>query len=356
MCNMLNKLRKPLSLMLMFVMVFTISGVKPASAEEDTTISVGLTIAAPYAEYTANWVELDKDDLTDDFGLGLPTDGSDGASAIRVLAREMMRFIFPEKTAKGDYNYSKEEREKARAEMPKYLQYKDGFLSGISIDGKTMNAGTAKDGKVDEFGYWGVYINGKYSDVGLGTLDVSKNAFINGKSEKIENIELLWSCPDYTAPTYGDYGYFVDEPYYIMGDKLYNINAKTVDGPQVLKDVYKWDAAGGADGKGGSVIDSSIPVSGAAVAITDDKSGKVIATVTADENGTITLPAELGEGYYTMVATEETTAADGVTTCSRMTRAKGSVVIVGNPKAPQNVKVTSKKAKSITVSCIWPKV
>ena len=335
---MLNKFRKPLSLVLVLVMVWTVGiTAKPVQAADEAEYLTYVEIATPYEKIAGYYVDLTKDDLTDDFGIGLPKDGSDGYSGARAFAKALRRYVF-EKTylKKGEdfYDFSEADVKKANEQMPNFLKSSMTeyglYIEGIAADGKTMNAGTAKDGKVDADGAWTILKDEKYSEVGLSSMTLSK--------DDTTCVEVYWAsgASDYVNgwPSVGRF----EGAYYILADgRMYDGYGKESDHVKLVKDSYVFDAASG------KMVAKTTPVSGASVTIfsEDDSeaSTKPVAVVTTDENGMLGKDKTgLNDGYYRLEATEEAQSADGSYTYSKMTYTAGFIVLIDKPGMPKQVK------------------
>lgn len=349
---MFGKMKKSLALALVFVLMLTGITVSPklSEAEEEASASCQIVVAAPYQEYLSSYVSLTKNDLTRDYGIGLPTDGSDGYSALRLLAKAIVMSEWD-----GEEDPSEEQfndlYDSMAPNMSKYLGVTvDGFVYGISPDGKTMNAGTTRNGAVDTTGYWNVFVNGHYSDIGSNSLDISKPYSFSGESADIEYIEFLWSSSVYGADgTYGDYGDFESSSCMTFdGKKVYDEYGNKVKGPRLVKDTFQWN-----DTYQGSEYAAETPVAGGTVILRSDAGEP--AEFTTDEDGFLTLPKGLSQNIYFMFGTQDE-ADDNGNIVSRMTRAYSILSVIGLPGKAKNVKakVSGKKsAKKKTIKVTW---
>ena len=191
-----SKMRKPLSLVLVFVMALSIVGIAPATAkaaEEYDSVGVRVKIHAPYHEYFDNTyydedINLDKDDLNDDFGIGLATGNDAKFTALRAIAKFVREGLMKEKSIT--------DKVAANELLKNYIgvtpsQY--GLsLTGISDNGTTWNPGaykestTSADGALSPTsdGYWNFIVNGASASLGVDSYEISMRYG--------EEIELTW--------------------------------------------------------------------------------------------------------------------------------------------------------------------
>ena len=320
------------SLMLVIAMVFSANIVPTISNAEETEQYryAALIVSTPYKMYYMSpedeyqktaYSMLSSEDLKDDFGLDLPTDGSYGYTVLRALAQVIRNQIMLKDNI--------DDKTEANKKMKNYIKiHKDPsygyYLDSLSPDGVNWDTGITKDGKDPTGivnGAWMIYIDGKASDVGLDdTLPASNDYY--------PFIKIVWHPYD---PGCG-YAHFIQEKY---GDwiALENKDAATT----LKKDVY--DESGNK---------TTVPVSGAAISVFDNQTGKFEDTkLTTDENGKVTLKRKAG--YYTLVATEDTTV-NGVT-FSKIPMTTAAFYFVEKPVKAKSVK--AKAAGKGKVKVTW---
>ena len=337
-----------MSLVLVLVMALSINGFTPkvADAEDMFEYTVGVEIATPYQLIVSDAVSLSKDDLTDDFGIGLSKDGKEDYTAARAFAKALRRYVFLKEIYKDGDDFTETDVKKANELMPKYLKSSMSeyglFIEGIAADGKTMNAGTAKDGKVDPDGAWTVLMNDKPSDVGISSIVLSK--------DDSNDVSVFWAsgASDF-ANGWPSLGRFEGASYVFADGRMYDGKCKEADGVKLVKDSYVYDAATGK-----SVAKSS-PVSGGSVDLYYEDESEPLRSTYSKDDGSLELEGlNLRNGVYRVVATEDVQSADGTYTYSKIAYTEGALVYVGKPGIPQKVKtkVSGKKAKK-NVKVSW---
>ena len=325
--------KRNLAVLLSFVMMLsglTITSTKAKAAA--TACTYFISIGAPYESYysTTNAekdrVTLDEKDISDDFGIGLPTDGSDATvddggetrhyTAIRAIAKYIRNYLIDTKAAST--------KEEANALMPKYINYAGGFISGFSTDGSHWNTGAFSDMSVEgtsDDGYWAFYTNGMSSSVGAGTCSLPAQDY--GMS-----LEFKWS-------TYTGEGYQASK-YAFIGDKSggFGLAKDGVKGTLYQRD-FTFDPTTYEITK----FDDTA-VTGAAVTVYDSTGMEYTHTFT-DEKGNYEIK-DMAPGIYSLVAQKDKKDAKG-RTFSEIARAGYDVVLADTPKTPSSVKASGKK-------------
>ena len=318
-------------MVLVFALIFTSFAFVPktAGAEEAYCADFTFVVAAPYEEYFGgvSYLDLDENDLKDDFGIGLPTDGSDAEdgkhfTAIRALAKTIRRHIMIENE---DLTV-----EQANALMPNYISYEGGMINGLSDDGIHWNTGFYQDPSVEastEYptgdGYWSFFVDKAYSDDGIGSTYLSE-----ANADNEFELKFISYTGDYGEILQDDYG-FVKKGKSLTGTvnakKFSDENYQPLDKPQY------------------------VPVPDATVAVYDanDYDDKLITTVKTDENGKYSIP-NLKEGIYKLVASKEVQSESGQV-YSSLTYTNEFGTVVKKPATPKKVKAKGGK-KKITVS------
>ncbi len=314
-------------MVLVFALIFTSFAFVPktAGAEEDLRADFAFFVAAPYEEYFGgvSYLDLDENDLKDDFGIGLPTDGSDAEdgkhfTAIRALAKTIRRHIMIENEDLTE--------DQANALMPNYILYEGGFVNGLSNDGIHWNTGFYQDPSVEAStkyptgdGYWSFCVDKFYSNTLVGSTYLSE-ATVDNEFE----LKFISYTGDYGEILQDDYGY-VKKGKSLTG----TVNAKKFS-DELDKPQY-------------------VPVSDATVAVYNDNDNddKLITTVKTDENGKYTIP-NLKEGIYKLVASKEVQSESGQV-YSSLTYTNEFGYVIKKPATPKKVKAKGGK-KKITVS------
>ena len=300
--------------------------------EEENIISA--TFAAPFQPYYEDYddVSIESADLKDDFGIGLPTDGSDALSsdekvtAIRVIAKVIRNYIMGTRSI-GD-------KKEANGEMKKYIRYKSGVITGLSLDGTLWNTGVFSDPKAEGTeadGYWQLFVDNQRISTSLEKTSV-------GKSGEESRLWLVW------IPTQGVKG----EPGYreaglgLITDEYggYEIAGQDLSF-RVLKAPY--------DEKVKGKYDHFRTVTGAAVDILGGAGQKLETIDQVSEIGEFTLKKSYKPGLYTLRAYEPVTTADGKTT-SDLIYATLSINLIKKIKVPKNVTATVDGTGKATVT------
>ncbi|MBQ6537524.1 MAG: carboxypeptidase regulatory-like domain-containing protein [Eubacterium sp.] len=322
----MKSIKKTLSMVLVFALIFTSFSFVPktAGAAEDFYSHCKFVVAAPYEEYFGgvSYSYLDENDLKDDFGIGLPTDGSDAENgkhftAIRALANIIRRYIMEE--------YYVTENQ-ANAHMKNYISYENGMIKGLSNDGIHWNTGFYQNPNVEastEYptgdGYWSFCGDKSYSNSLIGS------TYLSEANEEYEfELKFISYTGDYGEILQDDYG-FVKEGKSLTG----TVNAKKFS-DELDKPQY-------------------VPVTDATVAVynSNDNDDKLITTVKTDENGKYTIP-NLKGGKYKLVASKEVQSKSGQV-YSSLTYTNEFGYVIKKPATPKKVKVKGGK-KKITVS------
>ena len=348
--------RTVVSLMLVLAMVFSMNiAPKVASADEEgSQVPCLVRIEAPYEIYYPedSYVALTEEDLADDFGIGLPTDGSDAATvngvpckytAIRAIAKAVREHI----KHLNNLDDTKESKEAANKLMPKYIQYSDGFISAFSNDGICFNTGAYKGEESTAItgatagtvvanstndGYWGLFVDGAYSsDKG------AKERFIDEVPETLCEVTMSWI--PYTGPNYDCTGTGIGVIESEYGDEK---NGFELASKKTTYSVKKIDY----DPSIFSFGSTASSVSGASVSVFDDTTDKEVFSTTTDDKGKFSLKKNFGPGNYTIIAREEAKNAAGKT-FSKMTYTEYKMVLTETPATPTKVKATAKKNKVI---------
>ena len=329
--------KKSLSILMTLILSVTIFAASPAKAEEEQSLCIyNISIGTPYENYYSSKevteVTVVPEDLTDDFGIGLPVDGSDATTgddgevkritAVRAIAKYIRNYIM------STVNATKEEANKL---MPKYIDYNasTGWLNGFSNDGEHWNTGAFEDTSIEGTsadGYWNFYTNSVRSGLGIG-------AYTLGEYYHSVDIELKWS--NYTGNEYEAY------PYAFISDdtKGFDLASKGIKGT-LYQRVFEFDS-------NYNVSDyKDTPVSGAAVVVYDSTGMEYTHAIT-DSKGKYQIK-DFKPGKYTLVAQKDIKDSAG-RTCSAIARAGFDVDLVATPKAPTSVKASAKK-KNINVS------
>ena len=329
--------KKSLSILMTLILSVTIFAASPARAEEETPLTIyNISIGAPYENYYSskevNEVTVVPEDLTDDFGIGLPVDGSDATTgddgevkritAVRAIAKYIRNYIM------STVNATKEEANKL---MPKYFDFNasTGWINGFSNDGEHWNTGAFEDTSIEGTsadGYWMFIANGMYSTTGIG-------GYTLGEYYHSVDIELKWVNKIGTGYSYTPYAFLSDDT------KGFDLASKGVKGT-----LYQREYEFGASGEISDYKDT--PVSGAAV-VAYDSTGMEYTHAITDSKGKYQIK-NFKPGKYTLVAQKDT-KDDAGRTYSAIAKAGFDVDLVATPKAPTSVKVSAKK-KNINVS------
>ena len=366
----MKTVKKISSIMLALALVMTTFVYTPAkAAEEKVVATAAVIIEAPFEAYYGggDLVFIEESDLKDDFGIGLPTDGKDGATAVRAVAKAVRNYIM--------YSKNITDTKKANEEMKKYISYSNGFISAFSNDGKNWNTGTydgsqssalataaaasgsaasgsavsgsaaqpatgsavtpAVSGKID--GFWMFFVDNMISEKLASETVLS--------SDYVMEIKFSWftTIGDFGQPGYEMAGVGVIDDRMADGDKYHGyaqagtkttfaVKKVAVD-PQTFKEASTYEA-----------------VPGATVSVYDENDEEITSAV-ADADGKFTLP-KLATGQYTIKAWDPVKDATGKT-YSKMSCTEYKILMVKKPGVPKKVKA-KKKGKKVTVS--WKKV
>ncbi|MBO6108253.1 MAG: carboxypeptidase regulatory-like domain-containing protein [Eubacterium sp.] len=336
----MKKTRTVTSLLLSFALIISVYVPGAVSRAEEVGkdfIGCEVHINTPYLEYFDGCtnVELDASDLKDDFGIGLPTDGSDAPvagsenfTAIRAIAKQIRNCIM------GTEKIT--DPAEANKKMKDHIDYSNGFINSIRPVEKDRpwNAGAFSDVTVTGSavdGYWGLFVDNMYS-ADKGVAEVSLGSMNYGT-----RIDLTWIS--FTAKDGNPYaesasvGLIDDKEYhgYAQAGKKTNLRVM-----ELLFDPVTF-----------SYSSQYTPVSGAAVDVFDDTDELIYSTET-DAAGKFSLDKTFESGSYTIRAWKEAKNAAGET-YSRMTFSEISLVLVKKPGTPKNVKV-KKNGKKVIVT------
>ena len=340
-----SKMRKPLSLVLVFVMALSIVGVAPKTAKaainEGKYFDVDVEVEAPYEQYYSDFstgVNLDdpsisdeeagitRNDLKDDFGLGLSTDGSEGFTILRALAKVIRNTILYRKGITPS-EATDDQLKAANEEIPKYINISGGFLYGLSNDGTNFNTGTIKNStSADLNGSWVVLVR-KYGEKKF----TRTSGIETQKLDNFDEVEIKWV--HYADTNYStSYGYFDADSYYVQEGKTLSLT--------VNQDIVSFDEAFNDVKSTSTVADANIEIVG------------TNKTLTTDANGKVSIPKDLKEGNYTLVATKD--VVEGDSTYSTITRAEASLRVISAPSKTTGVKAkVSGKSKKKTIKVSW---
>ena len=378
--------KKITATLLTFALLLGVFAYTPAVAAEDAgEIRCVVHVDAPFEEYYngAQYVDLTSDDLKDDFGIGLSTDGKEGYTAIRAIAKMIRDYAMDKQGIK--------DTKKANEVMKNYISYDNGFINAFSNDGVHWNtgvfqenissmlanvkgapevatvaaaSGSAASGTSTDVvsgpaadaasgtavvptttstvptvtmddGYWTFVFNNQYSQTGVG---VTK---IGAEEGNLDSIVFTWTSTTgkYGQPDYDVAGQGLIDDRMADGDKYHGYAlANTKTSFRVMKLPLDMNTF--------SFADKYVAVPGAVVSVYNDEDME-ICSATADANGKFTLP-KLAAGTYTIAAWDIAKNAAGYT-YSKITRTEYTINMVKKPGVPKNVKA-KKKGKKVTVT------
>ncbi|MBQ6537522.1 MAG: hypothetical protein IJL75_01295 [Eubacterium sp.] len=355
----MKNIKKTLSMVLVFALIFTSFAFVPktAGAEEEEKYGVdyvrnNFQVVAPYEQYfkEEDTIDLEKEDLNDDFGIGLEVGENAKFTALRGIAKAIRNYILYEVMNLDRYEEgipTEEQKQKANAMMPNYLKVEDSgwglAITGISTNGKDFNTGVFKDGGAADGsmtsgadGCWyflvGKDIYGEYDDPQKGV-----NEFVFGDNSEItetycENIKLVWLSNSYRI---GEISY---------PQNKYGVAFETEPTDYILSSYSVFDTE-----------KTKEPVADAKIELVDDDN-KVVCTTTTDANGKFTIPAQKSAGItYSIKAYLEKTTADGKT-YSDLSYTAQSFYPRLLPKKAKSVKAKvkgKKSAKKKNIKVIW---
>ncbi len=316
----MKSIKKTLSMVLVFALIFTSFAFVPktAGAEEEEIYGVdyvrnNIQFFAPYEQYFVedDLIDLEKEDLNDDFGIGLEVGENAKFTALRGIAKAIRNHILYEVMNLDRYEEgipTEEQKKQANAMMPNYLQVVETSyglsIAGISTNGEEFNTGVFKEGGAangditdwdNADGYWcllvGKEYSGEYVDPGKGF-----DNFVFGEDPEItdpytENIRLVWLGKDAKM---GEISY---------PQNKYGLEFEKEPTDYVLKSYDTYDKA-----------NSIAPVENATIELYNLDTKKVVCTTTTDANGKFTIPGQKNTGdSYLIRAYLEKTTADGKT-------------------------------------------
>ena len=383
--------------LLTFALLLGVFAYTPAVAAEDAgTVRVAVRIEAPFEEYYdgATYIDLDANDLKDDFGIGLQTDGKDGYTAIRAIAKAVReRVMFDQKLD----SEKAEDKIKANEFMKNYISYDQGYIAALSNDGVHWNtgvfqenvstliadlkgnagaseiaavaavsgsaasgtsadvasgpaAGTATGTAVvptssstipvvtPEDGFWAFFINNKFSETSVAETKVGTD---EGFTDEIVITWVSFSGK-YGQPDYAVAGAGLIDDRMADGDKYHGYalaNTKTsFRVMQLSVDLNTFKPA-----------EKYVAVPNATISVYNIQDEE-ICSATADADGKFSLP-KLPAGDYRIVAWSPAKNAAGYT-YSMITRTDYIITYVEKPGVTKNVKA-KKKGKKVTVT--WKK-
>ena len=346
-------------MVLVFALIFTSFAFVPktAGAEEEEKYGVdyvrnNFQVVAPYEQYfkEEDTIDLEKEDLNDDFGIGLEVGENAKFTALRGIAKAIRNYILYEVMNLDRYEEgipTEEQKKEANAKMPNYLKVEDsgGWLAitGISTNGKDFNTGVFKEGGSADGsmtsgadGCWyflvGKDIYGEYDDPQIGV-----NNFVFGENSEItetycENIKLVWLSKSYRI---GEISY---------PQNKYGVEFENEPTDYVLNSYSVFDSA-----------KTKEPVADAKIELVDDDN-KEVYTTTTDANGKFTIPAQKSAGItYSIKAYLEKTNEAGKT-YSDLSYTAQSFYPRMLPKKAKSVKAKvkgKKSAKKKNIKVTW---
>ncbi|MCR4605427.1 MAG: hypothetical protein K5639_05455 [Eubacterium sp.] len=356
----MTRIKKTLSLVLVFALFITGIAVTPknAGAEEEEKYGIDwvgnyINIQSPYQgdyfDYDDSF-ELDKEDLNDDFGINLETGADAKYTFLRALAKYIREYVLyykvlddPTEFWELDEEKQAEAKEQANSLMPHYLDVNNGWINGISMDGKLWNTGAFSDnsGGTGSDGSWMFMVQkngGEWEPLndGVDSYVFKPN---NDNLRNQENIKAVW-C-NYADENYSCLYTEISDPLTDTGVVFENEDAKF---QVTAKNLMDYPVA------------EKKPVAGAKINMIDPETDSVVGTYTSDENGYFTVKKRKNDDkYYYLKAYVEATNSEGKT-YNKLSYNIGCCKIEKLPRKAKSVKAKvtgKKKAKKKNIKVTW---